>query len=183
MTDGSEISVETEDKVQPVSLSLATALLDEDRRRFEASERRFDDLRNRARTLAAAVAALLALDVSLLSTFSDPAKNPPGASIVLAMIGTSMHLLLLRQMVRAGYAFEPGRGLPKPADVATNALKKGHLAMITDLWKHYLLTATELEERYANQTVALTTCSEQLANSLAFPTLAVFVFASTALVR
>ena len=94
-----------------------------------------------------------------------------------------MHLLLLRQLVRTGYAFEGGRGLPKPADVATNALKKGHLAMITDLWKHYLLTAAELEERYAKQTVGVTTCSEHLASSLAFPILAVFDFASTALIR
>ena len=159
-------------------LSASAALLDETRRRFDASERRFDDLRNRGRAIAAAVAALVALDVSLLSTFADPTKNAPVISSVLVGIAIATHTLLLRSFLRIGYSFEPARGLPDTRKVVRYARDKGQLAMLHELTNQYAKSTHELDARHARSAVDTMTLTERLITSLALPVLAALVYAS-----
>ena len=157
--------------------SLATALLDESRKRFDASEKRLDDLRNRGRGLAAAVGALLALDTNLLISLSDPSKHAPIVSIALAVIGTVAHLFLLRVMVRVGYGFQSIEGFPSAKKVVDHAFEKGQLASTRELMKHYANAAARFEKRYGELSEALSKDTEQIAVSLVFPVLAVLYFA------
>jgi hypothetical protein len=156
----------------------ATELFDETRRRFEASERRFDDLRNRGRGIAAAIAALVALDLSLLSTFADPAKNAPVISAVLIGIAMATHTLLLRSFLRIGYSFEPARGLPDARKVVKYSRERGHAATLHELTNHYATSTHELDAQHARNAADTVTLTERLIASLVLPVLAALVYAS-----